>query len=106
MLKSRNANIRESSAHGFRSTATTLLSLLGYPDSRVDLQLAPLKRNNSSRAPHDHTKYISSRRVLMQDWADIWDMFAEGGNMEGVTKKFGLTSERRNSFLNIVERAQ
>lgn len=94
------------SAHGFRSTATTILSLLGYPDNRVDLQLAHLKRNDSSRAPYDHTKYISSRRILMQDWADIWDMFSEGSDMDDVTKKFGPISERRSDFLNIVEREQ
>lgn len=94
------------SSHGFRSTATTILSLLGYPDNRVDLQLAHLKRNDSSRAPYDHTKYISSRRILMQDWADIWDMFAEGRNMENVTEAFGPMSERRTRFLSVVEREQ
>lgn len=94
------------SAHGFRSTATTILSLLGYPDNRVDLQLAHVKRNDSSRAPYDHTKYISSRRILMQDWADIWEMFVEGGNMEDATENFGPLSERRTSFLSVVEREQ
>lgn len=94
------------SAHGFRSTATTILSLLGYPDNRVDLQLAHVKRNDSSRAPYDHTKYISSRRILMQDWADIWDIFAEGSNMEDVTEAFGPMSERRTKFLSVVEREQ
>src|SRR3546814_15631452 len=29
------------SSHGFRSPATTILGLLGYPEQRVDLQLPP-----------------------------------------------------------------
>lgn len=80
--------------------------LLGYPDNRVDLQLAHLKRNDSSRAPYDHTKYISSRRILMQDWADIWEIFATGKNMENVTETFGPMSERRTQFLSVVELEQ
>ncbi|NLC37278.1 MAG: tyrosine-type recombinase/integrase [Alcaligenaceae bacterium] len=94
------------SAHGFRSTATTLLSLLGYPDNRVDLQLAHMKRNDSSRAPYDHTKYISSRRVLMQDWADIWELFSQGHSMAEVTRQFGPLSTNRMAFLGVIEREQ
>ena len=36
------------SGHGFRSTATTLLGLLSYPENRVDLQLAHSKRKPAS----------------------------------------------------------
>lgn len=93
------------SAHGFRSTATTLLSLLSYPENRVDLQLAHIK-NDSSRAPYDHTKYISSRRVIMQDWADILEGFADGASLEQITEQFGPLSKRRNALLGIVEREQ
>lgn len=92
------------SAHGFRSTATTLLSLLSYPENRVDLQLAHSKKSDPSRAPYDHTKYISSRRVIMQDWADIWVAFSEGQNLEAVTRQFGPLSKRRKALLSIVER--
>lgn len=53
------------SSHGFRSTATTILGLLGYPEKRVDLQLAHSKKSkDSSRAPYDHTKFVESRKVL------------------------------------------
>ncbi|HLS41925.1 MAG TPA: integrase arm-type DNA-binding domain-containing protein [Paenalcaligenes sp.] len=94
------------STHGFRSTATTVLSLLSYPENRVDLQLAHTKKCNPSRAPYDHTKYISSRRVIMQDWADIWDALSEGQNLEAVTRQFGPLSKRRKALLSIVEREQ
>jgi len=93
------------STHGFRSTATTLLGLLGYPSNRVDLQLAHVQ-NDSSRAPYDHTKYVSSRRLLMQDWADILDAFARGDTLAEVTAAFGPVSARRDALLRVVEREQ
>lgn len=93
------------STHGFRSTATTLLGLLGYPENRVDLQLAHIK-NDASRAPYDHTKYISSRRMLMQDWADIWDDCVAGKNIVSLTEKFGPMSDRRSALLRVVEREE
>jgi len=91
------------SAHGFRSTATTILGLLGYPENRVDLQLAHAKKD-SSRAPYDHTKYIGSRTLLMQDWADILDALAQGQTAMQVTNAFGPMSERRASLLKVIER--
>lgn len=93
------------STHGFRSTATTLLGLLSYPENRVDLQLAHV-RNDSSRAPYDHTKYVSSRRLMMQDWADILDALSAGATLEDVTAGFGPMSERRAALLRVVEREQ
>lgn len=91
------------SAHGFRSTATTLLGLLGYPQARVDLQLAHA-RNDSSRTPYDHTKYVSSRRIIMQDWADILDDFIGGKSLAQVTRRFGPLSPRREKLLKVVEK--
>jgi integrase len=91
------------SAHGFRSTATTILGLLGYPENRVDLQLAHAKKD-SSRAPYDHTKYIGSRKLLMQDWADILDALAKGQTVTQVTNAFGPMSKRRAALLKVIER--
>src|SRR5690606_21950670 len=93
------------SSHGFRSTATTLLGLLSYPENRVDLQLAHSKRKkDSSRAPYDHTKYISSRKIIMQDWADILDALTRGDSMDKVMEAFGPLSERRTNLLRVAER--
>lgn len=91
------------SAHGFRSTATTLLGLLSYPENRIDLQLAHVKKD-PSRAPYDHTRYLSSRRMIMQDWADILDELAQGGSLSELTRNFGPMSTRRSALLGIVER--
>ncbi|MCZ7559743.1 MAG: hypothetical protein M5U30_06615 [Burkholderiaceae bacterium] len=93
------------SSHGFRSTATTILGLLGYPEKRVDLQLAHSKKSkDSSRAPYDHTKFVESRKVIMQDWADILDSLQAGKPVEGVTKAFGPMSKRRTALLRVIER--
>jgi integrase len=93
------------SSHGFRSTATTLLGLLSYPENRVDLQLAHSKRKkDSSRAPYDHTKYIASRKIIMQDWADILDALARGDSMSEVMETFGPLSKRRRALLKVTER--
>ncbi|OZI64310.1 MULTISPECIES: tyrosine-type recombinase/integrase [Alcaligenaceae] len=93
------------SSHGFRSTATTILSLLGYPEKRVDLQLAHSKRaKDSSRAPYDHTKFIGSRKIIMQDWADILDSLQAGMSVDDVTQLFGPLSERRTALLRVIER--
>jgi integrase len=93
------------SGHGFRSTATTLLALLGYPAERVDLQLAHAKKD-SSRAPYDHTKFISSRRVIMQQWADILDALAAGQSPTEVTTEFGPLSSKREDLRRVIEREE
>lgn len=90
-------------ALGFRSTATTLLGLLSYPENRIDLQLAHIKKD-PSRAPYDHTKYLSSRRMIMQGWADILDTLSQGDSLDALTRRFGPLSTRRTTLLRLVER--
>lgn len=91
------------SAHGFRATATTLLGLLGYPDKLVDLQLAHRQRD-TSRNPYDHARFIMSRTLLMQDWADILDALTSGHSLAQITQRFGPLSQRRVRLLRVCER--
>ncbi|WP_298016946.1 integrase arm-type DNA-binding domain-containing protein [uncultured Castellaniella sp.] len=91
------------SAHGFRATATTLLGLLGYPDKLVDLQLAH-RRRDTSRAPYDHARFVGSRTLLMQDWADILEALADGNRYAQLSQMFGPLSERRTMMLAVIER--
>ncbi|MGB6008052.1 tyrosine-type recombinase/integrase [Castellaniella sp.] len=91
------------SAHGFRATATTLLGLLGYPDKLVDLQLAH-RRRDTSRAPYDHARFVGSRMLLMQDWADILGALADGKRYAQLSQTFGPLSERRTRILSVIER--
>jgi integrase len=91
------------SAHGFRATATTLLGLLGYPDKLVDLQLAH-RRRDASRAPYDHARFVGSRILLMQDWADILDALSGGARYARLSEAFGPLSGRRTRMLGVIER--
>lgn len=91
------------SAHGFRATATTILGLLGYPDKQVDLQLAHTKKD-TSRVPYDHSKFLGSRALVMQDWADILDALIGGTSLQHITQAFGPLSERRTALLRVTER--
>lgn len=52
----------------------------------------------------DHTKFVESRKVIMQDWADILDSLQAGKPVEGVTKAFGPMSKRRTALLRVIER--
>lgn len=91
------------SAHGFRANATTLLGLLGYPDKLVDLQLAH-RRRDASRAPYDHARFVGSRTLLMQDWADILSALADGERYARLSQVLGPLSERRTRMLSVIER--
>jgi integrase len=58
------------SAHGFRTTASTLLNEMGYRPDVIELQLAHQERNKV-RASYNQAQYMPERRKMMQDWADF-----------------------------------
>ncbi|MBP8812268.1 MAG: tyrosine-type recombinase/integrase [Laribacter sp.] len=60
------------SGHGFRSTASTILHELGYPEKVIELQLAHMERNKV-KAAYNHAQHMEERRKMMQDWADYLD---------------------------------
>lgn len=62
----------EMTAHGFRSTASTLLNELGVRPDIVEAQLAH-KSADKIRAIYNRAKYMENRRVMMQQWADYLD---------------------------------
>lgn len=59
-------------AHGFRSTACTMLNEAGFRPDIIELQLAH-KERNSTRASYNRAVYLTERREMMQIWADIVD---------------------------------
>jgi integrase len=63
------------SAHGFRSTASTILNELGYRSDVIERQLAHSERNKV-RASYNHAEYLDERRAMMQEWADLTDEMA------------------------------
>lgn len=63
------------SAHGFRSTASTMLNEAGFRSDVVERQLAH-QDSNKVRASYNHAQYMDERRVMMQVWADMIDELA------------------------------
>lgn len=67
------------SAHGFRATASTILNEIGFRSDVIERQLAHAERNKV-RASYNQAEYLEERRGMMQEWADLTDEMAKGGN--------------------------
>jgi integrase len=63
-------------AHGFRSTASSLLNELGVAPDIIELQLA--HRDSSVRAIYNRSERLEERRAMMQRWADYLDELRRG----------------------------
>lgn len=59
-------------AHGFRTTASTLLNEQGWSPDAIERQLAHAPRD-SIRAVYNRAQYLDERRNMMQAWADYLD---------------------------------
>ena len=64
----------EVTAHGFRSTASTILNERGYDPDVIEAALAHQDRNVVRRA-YNRTTYWKQRVKLAQEWADLVDGF-------------------------------
>ena len=62
----------EMTAHGFRSSASSLLRELGFSSEVIEKQLAH-EDSNATRAAYDRAERLDARRKLMQAWADYCD---------------------------------
>lgn len=60
------------SAHGFRSTASTILHEQGWTHEAIEAQLAHLTGTATSRA-YNRSIYLPERKKMMQKWADYLD---------------------------------
>ena len=63
---------REITPHGFRATASTLLSELGWRSEVIERQLAHADADRMRRI-YNHAQYLTERRAMMQTWADYLD---------------------------------
>ncbi len=59
-------------AHGFRSTASTILNEYGFMPDVIERQLAHSERNKV-RASYNHAQYLPERARMMQWWGDYVD---------------------------------
>lgn len=68
--------LKEVTAHDFRATASTILNEKGYDEDWIEKQLAHAD-DNKTRASYNHARYLSDRRKMLQDWADIVDSWGK-----------------------------
>lgn len=68
--------------HGFRATARTLLSELGWKPDAIERQLAH-KASGPLGAAYDRAQYLEERRRMMQAWADYLDGLKRGSVVHG-----------------------
>lgn len=69
-------------AHGFRSTASTLLNEMGYKFDVIEAQLAH-RGHDRIRAIYNRAEYMDERRQLMQAWADYLDRLKDTNSTFG-----------------------
>lgn len=62
----------EHTAHGFRATANTTLTGLGFDERVIEMQLAHLEPDKTKRA-YNRSAWWPERVALMQAWADYLD---------------------------------
>jgi len=60
--------------HGIRATLSTALNELRYDKDLVEAQLSHSDKD-PVRATYNHARYVEDRRKMMQDWADMLDMW-------------------------------
>jgi integrase len=71
----------DSSPHGFRHTASTLLHEQGFDSLVIERQLAHIDRN-PVRAAYNKATYLPERRRMLQQWAD-WLASLKAGEYGG-----------------------
>jgi integrase len=76
-LRSLGYTNEQQTAHGFRSTASTLLNEQGFNKDWIERQLAHGERDKS-RDSYNAAQYLSERRRMMQAWADYLVRLKEG----------------------------
>lgn len=73
----------EMTAHGFRTTASTLLNEMGWSSDAIERQLAHAPRD-AVRAAYNRAEYLTERRKMMQAWADRLELFYTTQPQEGL----------------------
>lgn len=69
----------EMCAHGFRSSASTILNERGYDSRVIEVALAHQDQNKVRRA-YNRAQYWPERVKLLQDWADLLDQMQAPGS--------------------------
>jgi integrase len=67
-------------AHGFRTTASTLLHEQGFPSDVIERQLAH-KESNAVKDAYNRAQYLPERKAMMQVWSDYLDGLRLGADV-------------------------
>jgi integrase len=67
-------------AHGFRTTASTLLHEQGFHSDMIERQLSHAERNRI-KAAYNRAQHLPERRLMMQAWADYLDALKNGADV-------------------------
>jgi integrase len=71
------------SAHGFRSTASTMLHEQGWEHDVIETQLAHLTGTSTSRS-YNRAMHLGERTRMMQSWADHLDALRDGADVVAI----------------------
>jgi integrase len=67
-------------AHGFRTTASTLLHEQGFHSDMIERQLSHAERNRI-KAAYNRAQHLPERRLMMQAWSDYLDSLKNGADI-------------------------
>ncbi len=73
-------------AHGFRTTASTILHEQGFHSDMIERQLAHAERN-AVKAAYCHAEYLPERKKMMQCWADYLHGLKKGADITPIKKQ-------------------
>jgi integrase len=73
-------------AHGFRTTASTLLNEQGWSPDAIERQLCHMPRD-AVRAAYNRAQYLDERRKMMQAWSDYLDGLRTGADVIPIGKR-------------------
>ncbi|MBI5616937.1 MAG: tyrosine-type recombinase/integrase [Gammaproteobacteria bacterium] len=76
----------DATAHGFRSTACSILNEQGWHRDAIERQLAHAERDGV-RAAYNRAEHLPERRKMMQAWADYLDALRDGAKVIPIAKK-------------------
>ncbi len=79
-LKSLGYDSGVMTAHGLRTTASTLLNEQGWSPDANERQLAHAPRDQV-RAAYNRAQYLDETRRMMQSWADYLDGLKNGAQV-------------------------
>ena len=68
-------------AHGFRTTASSILNEEGFNSDAIERQLSHMERNQVRGAYTQHAEYLKDRAIMLQWWADYLNQLEHAKNV-------------------------